>query len=236
MSLKRLLDILWLYRQEFKGEIMKNLQSRKDKKPFIIFGVIIAVFIFLYLLRGAFCIGVLFVDSLNEKVNVNTDIGNYQTYIGKDADEDYKDKWGMDESIFPQKITDNMNVKDYKMVYYNPWDAQYLSYLVVQYDTKTYKEEVERLKVYPSNEYLGYYGAEGFNEKYELLAINADSYLGFVYALTDQNDTIVYVEIIFCNYFMDLDYKKYINEEFLPKGFDATNNNSYKQKMKNQKS
>ena len=78
----------------------------------------------------------------------------------------------MDELIFPQKITDNMNVKDYKMVYYKPWDAHYLSYLVVQ----------------------------------------------------------------FCNYFMDLDYKKYISEEFLPKGFDTTNNNPYKHKMINQKS
>ena len=31
------------------------------------------------------------------------------------------------------KITDDMNVADFKMVYYNPWDAQYLGYLVVDY-------------------------------------------------------------------------------------------------------
>ena len=27
-----------------------------------------------------------------------------------------------------------MHVTDYKMVYYDPWDAQYLSYLVAEYD------------------------------------------------------------------------------------------------------
>ena len=36
------------------------------------------------------------------------------------------------------------------MVYYNPWDAQYLSYLVVEYDDKSYEEEIQRLEQYDS--------------------------------------------------------------------------------------
>lgn len=65
----------------------------------------------------------------------------------------------------------------------------------------------------------------------KLLAMDSDSYQGFVYALTDGENQIIYVEIIFCNYFMDLDYEKYIDADYLPVGFDATSNNPYRKKM-----
>ena len=39
-----------------------------------------------------------------------------------------------------------INVLDYKMVYYNPWDAQYLSYLVVDYDDENYHVEAAQIK------------------------------------------------------------------------------------------
>ena len=48
---------------------------------------------------------------------------------------------------------------------------------------------------------------------------------GFVYALTDGNGRIIYAEEIFCNYFMDLQYWKYMPKEYLLDGFDATQNN-----------
>lgn len=35
---------------------------------------------------------------------------------------------------------------DFKMVYYQPWESKYLSYLVVQYDADVYAKEVERLR------------------------------------------------------------------------------------------
>lgn len=76
------------------------------------------------------------------------------------------------------------------MVTYNPWDAQYLSYLVVKYEEKAYSGEVERLKKYASTEYLGYYGAEGFAEGWKLLAMEADPYYGFVYALGTADSAI----------------------------------------------
>ena len=136
----------------------------------------------------------------------------------------------MDESIWPRKITETMNVRDFKMVYYNPWDAQYLGYLVVDYTPEEYAEEEDRLRNYTSTEYKGYYGV--VEEKtHELLAVYADPYNGFVYALTDGKSRIIYVEEIFCNYFMDLDYQKYIPEEYLLDGFDARTDNPYRKKM-----
>jgi len=200
------------------------------KKVLIIIGIVLGAGIVLWLLGGLLLIGILYFMSAGAKVEINTDIAKYQDYIGEDALEEYDEKWGMDESIFPKEITDDMDVEDYKMVYYNPWDAQYLSYLVVKYDEEDFEREIKRLQDYDSTEYLGYYGVTGFREEYELLAMYADSYQGFVYALSDKEDTIIYVEMIFCNYYLDLDYKEYIDEKYLPVGFDATDNNPYREK------
>lgn len=64
------------------------------------------------------------------------------------------------------------------------------------------------------------------------LAMESDPYYGFVYALGADKNSIVYVELIVCNYFMDIDYESMIPEEYLPIGFDATKDNSYrKQKL-----
>ena len=41
----------------------------------------------------------------------------------------------------------------------------------------------------------------------------------------------MYVELIFCNYFYDLDYQEMIPEEYLPVGFDATRDNPYRREM-----
>ena len=181
-------------------------------------GIIVFVGIIIFIIICAFF----------NKVEVNTDISKYNDYIGQNAKEEYKNKWGMDEKIFPETIKNKDLVKDYKMVYYNPWDAQYLSYLVVEYenDSEAYNNEVQRLESYESTTYKGYYGVTGFS-KYKLLAIYADSYNGFVYALTDNENTIIYVELIFCNYCFDIEYKDYIDEKYLPDGFDATYDNEY---------
>ncbi len=71
-------------------------------------------------------------------------------------------------------------------------------------------------------------------EAYELLAVNADEYYGFVYALTDGKNRIIYAEQIFCNYFMDLDYEKYIPAEYLLNGFNAKADNPYRKRMMNE--
>ena len=163
------------------------------------------------------------------KDKVITDTNKYQEVIGVSANKNYKNKWGMSEEIFPKTI-DKLNVKDFKMVYLDAWDKQYLSYLVVDYSKDEYEKEVERLNKYGIDNYTGYYGVTGFTN-YKLLAMESDSYQGFVYAITDDNNRIIYVEMIFCNYFMDIKYKEYIPQEYLPDGFDATENNAYRNKM-----
>ncbi len=57
-----------------------------------------------------------------------------------------------------------------------------------------------------------------------------DSTHGFVYAITpkEKSNYITYVEIIFCNYFLDYDIEKYIPESYILDGFDASVNNSYR--------
>ncbi|MBQ9443234.1 MAG: hypothetical protein IJU43_02945, partial [Lachnospiraceae bacterium] len=94
-----------------------------------------------------------------------------------------------------------MKVSDFKMVYYDPWDKQYLGYLVIDYDPEEYAKEISRLRSYPSTDYIGYYSVEK-EHTYDLVAVNADEYQGFVYALTDGKSRIIYAEQIFCNYFM----------------------------------
>ena len=175
---------------------MENTNKKKSK------GWIVAVIILVWLLLSS-SVGLLAFSFMktayeNANIEVHEQIGDYEKYMsGENAKEEYRDKWGMDETIFPDKIKASMDVKDYKMVYYNPWDAQYLGYLVVDYNKEDYKKEVKRLKKYKSTKYKGYYGVTGFDKKYTLLAMYADSYQGFVYALTDNKDTIIYVEIIF---------------------------------------
>ena len=138
----------------------------------------------MFLLRsfiGSLAIILLIMGAMFAKPQINNDINKYNQYMGENAKEEYKDKWGMDEEIFPKYITDNMHVSDYKMVYYNPWDAQYLSYLIVDYNRDDYEKEVNRLNQYNSTNYIGYYGVTGFT-KYKLLAMYADPNYGFVYA------------------------------------------------------
>lgn len=200
---------------------MNKSVLKECRISFIIITVILVLFI------GVAVCCYLFINSFISNPDVNTNINKYQKYIGENAKKEYKNKMDMDESIFPQSITNDMSVKDYKMVYDNPWDPQYLSYLVIKYDEDTYKNEIERLENYKSDEYIGIYGSKGFDSKYKLLAISADDYYGFVYALTNQKDTIVYVEVLFCNGFMDFDYKDYIKEEYLPIGFNAEKGNPY---------
>ena len=104
----------------------------------------------------------------------------------------------------------------------------------MDYADEDYKAEAKRLKEFDSTEYIGYYSVAE-ETTFELLAVNADKYNGFVYALTDGKNRIIYAEQIFCNYYMDLDYMEYIPKEYLLDGFDATRDNPYRKKMLKEK-
>ena len=215
------------YRIDNLDSILKEYyKMKKERNIFklvaIIGGCIVASLVV------AFCFIILFMGGFN-KEEIITDTSKYQDVIGSKASGKYKDKWGMSEEIFPDSI-DDLDVSDFKMIYYDPWDKQYLSYLVVDYKEEEYNKELERLKNYGIENYTGYYGVTGFTN-YKLLAMESDSYQGFVYAITDEKSKIIYVEMIFCNYIMDIDYNKEIPSKYLPDGFDAAPNNAYKDKM-----
>lgn len=218
--------------QHFRSYVKKEKWRLGLKVALITAAAVMTVVIIRLVMIGAL-IAFLALDSMLAPIEVDTDIANYSRHIGENADEKYRYKWGMDESIFPAAITDSMDVIEYKMVYYNPWDAQYLSYLTVSYDDADYAAELERLAAYPSTAYEGYYSVTGFDGG-EPLAIYSDSYHGFIYAISTpkQENTITYVELIFCNYFYDLEYIEYIPIHYLPDGFNAQNDNPYQEKMR----
>ena len=202
----------------------------KEKRNIIIL-VVTVVGISTLLTIAAFLLPAIIMAT--SKVEVITDINKYTEVIGKTSKDVYKTKWGLNEEIFPEKIKDSYEVKDFKMVYYNPWDANYLAYIVIDYNEEDYDKEINRLNKFGIEEYTGYYEVTGIT-KYELLAMDADSYNGFIYAMTDrENKKIIYVEIEFCNYFMDIEYNKYISKDYLPDGFDATIDNPYSKKHRN---
>ena len=206
----------------------KRGKNRTQKGVVVIIVIILLVVIIRLAVLGV-AFASLIVNSMKAEVYEDTDVSHYLWYMGDGAKKEYVRKWGMDESIFPKDISGDMNILDYKMVYYDPWDAQYLSYLVVEYAEEGYKLEEERLKQYESTEYRGYFCTEGFSDEYTLLAIRANPDYGLIYAITGGNYQIAYVEMIFCNYFYDIDYKTMIPEEYLPVGFDATVESPYRQ-------
>ncbi len=229
-----IMGVITLYVTGLLEKIVKHKRLVLFMKISTVVGMIVA-FWRLIALFGVLV--VLIVEVFLSPIEVYDDVTHYNEYMSFSHNEapfkDEENKWNkldMDEHIWPAKITDDMNVADYKMVYYNPWDAQYLGYLVVDYSADDYAEEMKRLKEYESTEYVGYYCVEE-EKTYELLAVNADSYHGFVYALTDGNGRIIYGEQIFCNYFMDLKYNKYISKEYLLDGFDATTESEYYKKV-----
>lgn len=223
------------YSREPAESFRKYVKKKKIRwgiKTAVITVLVVLTVVMMRLIAIGGLVAFLALDGEKAEIFEDTDVGHYSWYMGENAQEKYAEKWGMNESIFPKEITSEMRVTDYKMVYYNPWDAQYLSYLLVEYGEEDYQIEAERLKNYASTDYSGYYGSESFMEGYKLLAMEADPYYGFVYALGTGENKILYVELIFCNYFMDLDYESMMPKEYLPVGFDATKDNLYrKQKL-----
>lgn len=210
----------------------KNFKTyvKKEKRRGIIAAIIAAgvaelallgILIRFVLPKGAVLalLGTLIIDSALTPVKADYDVANYANYMGETALEEYQWK-PLADDIFPEVILDSYNVKDYAMIYYNPWDPQYLSYLTIEYNDADYKEELARLDTKAIDDYYGVYSATGFHNDYKPLALYCNDY-GYVYALAGEENTITYVEILFCNYYMDLDYEKYIDIKLLPVGFDA---------------
>ena len=223
------------FRKDTAQEFAKYEKKKKHRLVLII-AAIALVIVILYTVLATILLALSFKTALMDRtIYTDNDPAKYSWYIGEDAKEEYRTKWGMDESIFPKEITPDMEVVDYEMAYCDPWDAQYLSYLTVTYSSSDYAAELDRLADCGVMPYVGYYGVTGFADSSDPIAMYSDDYHGFVYAIhtPDKENTITYVELIFCNYAYDYDYELMISSEYLPLGFDAKPGNPYReQKMK----
>ncbi len=216
-----------------KAQDIKNVNKiiRKQHLMWIIPMVIVLV---LFLVLGFGFMAFLFQGSSQDQIEVYTDINRYEDFMSKEGSgNEHEFKFGMEkyEFIFPDKITDDMNVKDYKMVTYCPWEREYLSYLVVEYDDADYDAEVKRLKSYEPMEYIGLYEITGF-EDYTLLTIMSSENYGFIYALTDDENTIIYVEMIFwAEHYSIKNYEQHMPADYFPEGFNAHESNETMEKV-----
>ena len=175
---------------------------------------------------GALALG--FSSVFGDTVHVYEDAADYGRFFGPEATERFLSEETLDPAIFPAALTPEMDVREFKMIYYNPWDPQWLGWLTVVYSEADYARETERLAAFPRGNYKGIYSVTGFAE--EPLAVNVDDYQGFLYAIPTPGEAngVTYVLIEFCNYFYDLKYQDYIPAAYLPLGFDATEGNPYR--------
>ncbi len=177
------------------------------------------------------------VPGLFERVKVDTDITKYNEYIHPiRTEKEIEDHgYGITNSemfdIWPKTITADMNVTEFQYTYYNPWDAMYVIYMTSEYDPDAYIDEYDRLSSLGIQDYVGMYTVTGEPEGYDIISMSCDGYHGFTYAMipedSSDNDTITYVSIWFCNYYLELDIHKYLPDEYLLPGFDATDDNPY---------
>ena len=218
------------YDAKRSGDIAKSYKQAKKKKLkeiLPIAGIAMLVVIAFCVILTLILSGVMIIGGLIQKPTVHTDIADYNAYIGVSEEDGHRHRL-IDESIWPRSISEEMNVVEFKLVYYDPWDPQYLGYMIVDYDDAAYAKEMQRLKFERQMDYIGYYGATGFDD-YEVAAMYADeSGDGLVYALTDGEHRVAYVLLEFCNFFFDLKYENYIPSEYLPTGFNAHEGNPYR--------
>ena len=75
--------------------------------------------------------------------------------IGEDCNMEYGKPRTGQFVVFPAEISPQMYVRDFRYVYYNPWDPQYVTYLTVEYkDAEAYGKELKRLQTIGVEEYL----------------------------------------------------------------------------------
>ncbi len=168
------------------------------------------------------------------KKHVTNDPAEYNNYIHNDKGADSEFSMGNHAifNVMPGKIT--AEVKEFSLFYYNPWDPQYIIYMTLDYK-EGYDAEISRLKKIGVEDYKGIYMVTDEPAGYDLIAMDSDSHDGFVYAMipegSSDNTKITYVAVVFCNYALDVDVHKYMKDEYLLKGFDATDDSPYRKKM-----
>lgn len=172
--------------------------------------------------------GAAFFGGMLKGPEVHEDIGNYTEYINDRTDTEYMIS-GEEALLFPKEITDDMEVVDFKFIHFNPWDPQTIAYLTVRYSDEDYRRELSRLREIGIDEYKEIYSVTDEPEGFNLAAMETDEYHGFIYAMIPENEdnTVTYAGMRFCNFFLDLDIKEYVPEKYLLEGFNADSHNPY---------
>jgi len=173
-------------------------------------------------------VGLFSIDMFLSKPVAMTDTATYNEYRNET-----KKKYKLPDedmtAVLPEHI-DEASVTDYQYTYYNPWDPQYILYMTISYDDASYEAEISRLEEIGVEDYTGIYSVTGEPSGYDLVAMDSDSYNGFVYAMVPEGDkkedhSVTYVMIFFYNYFLDLDINDYMRQEYLLPGFNAESGN-----------
>ncbi len=228
------------------GILQKISEHKKLVKTIKIVTIVILGIGVHYFIITVLVIGMAMASVLGAKIKVTNDIADYNTYIhnGKGAASEYQMGSYEEFGVFPEHIPEGANVEEFQLMYYNPWDPQYITYMTLDYE-EGYDEEIARLQSIGVDEYIGFYTVTGEPDGYDLVAIDSDQYYGFVYAMIPEgsdlqngdagegtgNTRITYVGIMFCNYALDVDVHQYLPDKYILPGFDATDNNPYRKKL-----
>ncbi|GEM_PF-1058506 len=225
------------YRTSEADSIVKVRKKwKKSQKILLIAGICIGALIVQFLAVIAIALGLFSVSTKTGARVEACSIDDYDRCLGENSDATYghklKDSW----AIFPESPATRGTLYNFNYIYYNPWDPQTLTCCSVTYSDEEYANELARLSTIGTESYTGIYSVTGAPQGYKLLAMAADEYYGFVYAMVPEDtaspaNTVTYVGIEFCNFFCDLNVKNYIPEEYLLEGLNVTQGNPYRKKM-----
>ena len=193
-----------------------------------------------YLIMGGLIVALFGASFLLSPIKVTHDTADYNTYIHNVKPAGTENEYSMGTrpmfDVFPQKI--EVPATEFQIMYYNPWDSQYIAYMTLDHGSG-YEAEVARLKKIGVDDYKGIYTVTGEPEGYDIIAMDSDEYFGFVYAMIPEgsagsgNTKITYCCVVFCNYALDVNVHKYMPDKYLLPGFDGSDSNPYrKEKMK----
>ncbi len=216
------------------GLLQRFSKHRKAVKAVKIITIVVMAIVTHYVLAAVFLFAVVYSWYTTAKIEVSTDASEFNKYIHNEQDKDSEYSMGTNPlfDVMPEKI--EADVTEYQLTYYNPWDGQYVVYMTLDYGGK-YDAEITRLQAIGIDDYKGIYTVTGEPDGYDLVAMDSDDYNGFVYAMIpegqDGNTKITYCAIVFCNYFLDLDVHEYMPDRYLLPGFDASDDNPYRNEM-----
>ena len=215
--------------------ILQKLSKRKKLVKTVKILTIVAMAVgTYYVVTGLLVVALFGAVVTSAKKYTTNDPAEYNKYIHNNAGSASELSMGNHPifNVMPEKITAEVN--EFSLFYYNPWDPQYIVYMTLDYKGG-YEQEITRLKKIGVEDYKGLYMVTDEPAGYDLVAMDSDSHDGFVYAMIPEgrqdNTKITYVAVVFCNYALDVDVHKYMKDDYLLKGFDATDNTPYRKKM-----